>query len=154
MDEPAVKTKDGIRQFRTQSGWRVCYHCGIPITPENYSGWDTITNTPGLTAPQCMDCHEKLRDAARRQAKMKITRHARRRLKSRLGIDGPAVERIAAAAWKDGQRQEDLRGEIRNYVRRKRESHRCGNLRVYRGHIYVFVGNVLVTVYWIPEKLK
>ena len=38
----------------------ICLHCGMPITPENDSGWEAFTQDGATTQPVCETCDKAM----------------------------------------------------------------------------------------------
>lgn len=85
---------------------------------------------------------------------MRVTDHARRRGKERLGLNAKSLQRTALRALVDGLGRPDAHGQIRAYLDAKRGEHPDGELFVYGEFIFVFAGNVLITCLRVPPVLK
>lgn len=85
---------------------------------------------------------------------MRVTRHARRRLKQRAGVCKRNCNKSANDAVKYGLRASDLAGELRNYVEGATIAHgrNLGDVRVFRQKIYIFEYETLITVLNLPYK--
>lgn len=82
-----------------------------------------------------------------------VTTHGKNRGKQRLGIPRQSVERMAAKALAEGKGQADFSGKFRRYLDKLGATHK-NKLLVYGNHIYVFGGDVLVTVLNIPTEYR
>lgn len=83
----------------------------------------------------------------------RVSKHAARRMRQRLGLTKKAAEREADRAI-DAMRVEDTHGALRAYLERDREGHQPGTeYRVTPSAIYVFCNETLVTVFKMPPEL-
>ena len=81
--------------------------------------------------------------------------HAEKRMIERLGINKRAVQRLAEKAYKDGIRHKDAVGRLKKWMAyRFNQNRNANNMRVYGEFLYVFCGNILVTVYIVPNELR
>ena len=84
-----------------------------------------------------------------------MTNHGVKRAKERVGLPKRALERNAEKAFTEGLKHSDLTGSIKRYVDAlyfKKE--KAGNIRIYCGRVYIFCGNNLVTVFYLPPKYR
>lgn len=81
------------------------------------------------------------------------TNHSRQRTKDRLGLSKNLSDKKAQSALDLGLSHSELTGNLRRYVDglflKKREAN---NIRVYRRHVYLFTGNVCITILNLPYK--
>ena len=83
----------------------------------------------------------------------KVTKHGYKRIRERLGIPKNAVQKNAENALKYGVPRTDVSGPFRRYLDAiYYEYGTANNLRAYHRHVYIFCGEVLVTVLKIPYK--
>ena len=66
-----------------------------------------------------------------------VTKHARKRLRERLGLPSRAVVRAAALALRSGLSSEDTNKELRRYLDAKAQEN-ADIIRVYRGSVFAF----------------
>ncbi|MBN8668750.1 MAG: hypothetical protein J0M30_14730 [Chitinophagales bacterium] len=86
---------------------------------------------------------------------IEISDHAFIRTKERLGMDKRAARRIALKAYVAGKKHGACKGRLKSYLDQVyREYENCNNMRIWGEAIWLFAGNVLVTVYNIPHELK
>lgn len=86
---------------------------------------------------------------------MKITKHSKKRVRKRLGINMCGVEKISENAFKYGIKRENLSGSLRRYVDLFYFNHnRIATMIVYYEHVFIFVNNTFVTVYLLPAKYR
>ena len=84
-----------------------------------------------------------------------VTLHAQRRARQRLRKPSRSALRAAKEAWEHGMRIEETRGFLRDVLDDKVLRHGKGaDLRVYRGSIWIFEGQTLLTVYRVPPSLR
>lgn len=87
--------------------------------------------------------------------KVEITRHAEQRMRERLGLNKKSIERIAQRAFDEGIRHSETKGRLNKWITSvyfKNES--ANNIRLYGNTLFIFDGNKLVTVYYIPRNLS
>lgn len=86
---------------------------------------------------------------------IEVSMHAEKRMIERLGINKRAVQRLAEKAYKDGIRHKDAVGRLKKWMTyRFSQNRNANNMRVYGEFLYVFCGNILVTVYIVPNELR
>lgn len=85
----------------------------------------------------------------------KITKHAHKRIKQRLGLPKRAVERNAENAWNQGRKHKDYTGSFKRYLDsiflRERTA---SEMRILNGYIYIFTADALITVYIAPQRYR
>ena len=87
---------------------------------------------------------------------MTITKHAKKRLRERLGLQKKSMQRIVNKAYYHGKKLEDFNGGVYQYLYNIDRSHKQlhGNnstIRVYGNFIYLFAGNYLITVFQLRQ---
>tara|TARA_R110000787_G_scaffold19874_6_gene59145 strand:+ start:1923 stop:2252 length:330 start_codon:yes stop_codon:yes gene_type:complete len=85
---------------------------------------------------------------------MRVTDHAIKMMRQRLGLPKKAAQREAARAWSEGIQADALPVHLRRYCAVKEHAHKS-RARLYHAHLYFFspVGT-LVTVYPLPPKYR
>ena len=84
-----------------------------------------------------------------------VTRHARRRVRERVGIPARAVQRYAETAYNDGLRHGELTGGLARYIDGVYLSKRKANdIRVYGEYAFLFQDAVLITIINLPNRYK
>jgi hypothetical protein len=87
-----------------------------------------------------------------------LTNHAKKRLKQRLGLPKSACERAAQSAFDTGHKHSDAKGKARRYLDHLYllylQYEKANNIRVKGQHVYLFSGNVLVTVLNLPRSIS
>lgn len=86
---------------------------------------------------------------------MIITRHGDKRTRKRVGVNRSAVERLARKALADGITRYDAKGGLRRYLDALYHYNgQADNIRVYAEKVWIFSGNILITVLDLPQKYK
>lgn len=86
---------------------------------------------------------------------MKISNHARQRMKERCGFNRKAQDRMAEKAFYEGITHKQTKGRLYKWVTSLFfKNCNANNIRLYGGFAYVFCGETLVTVIPIPSNLK
>lgn len=85
-----------------------------------------------------------------------VTNHGKKRSKERLGIRKGIADKVASNALEYGVNRQDIQGRFRRYLDKLFWSHKnmANNLIIYNQRIFVFNGNVLITVMDIPYKFR
>jgi hypothetical protein len=88
-----------------------------------------------------------------------LTRHARQRIKQRLGLHGQrAIERRMHEAFWKGTQNVDITGLLAHWIESRRAEHGTGNAtRIHLGFAWIFESTrnstILINVIPIPEEL-
>lgn len=83
-----------------------------------------------------------------------VSKHARKRTKQRAGLGKRAAVRNAQKAFDFGVKHSETRGHLNGYLTSIRFKNKTiNNIRVYHRHVYLFAGDVLVTVLNLPNSL-
>ena len=84
-----------------------------------------------------------------------VTKHARERIRKRIGIPNKVVERKAIKAFYLGSRVNEACGALNKFMSRcndfDRWNHYCV---VYGNFMYIFHRNILITVYGVPSEIR
>lgn len=89
-----------------------------------------------------------------------VSNHAYLRMKERAGISKKAADRLSAKAYNEGIGSSDTTGSLYRYITYESEAynHNGTDVRIYGEMVYCFLeqpnGVLLLTVFWIPNKLK
>jgi len=84
-----------------------------------------------------------------------VTKHAGKRLKSRLGLPKKAAQRHAEMVFQAGARHRDVRGRLKRYMDKMFLQHKTATeMRAYGQHLYLFCGSNLVTVLQLPSNMR
>ena len=86
-----------------------------------------------------------------------VTKHATSRMRHRFSSKKKAGKKMADIALKYGACYNDVDGELAFHFRKvfRGGGHNCrkaNNIRAYGDRIYVFSGNILITVLDLPDK--
>ena len=85
---------------------------------------------------------------------MSLTAHGVQRTTERVGLPKRAVERMVQRVRDRGIRAEHCTGRLQAYLRNLEASHGT-TAAIYGEHVYCFgVGQVLVTVLFLPHELR
>lgn len=83
----------------------------------------------------------------------KLTHHARERMRERVGIPNKRQKQNIANALRRGLTLQNTTGTIHSYIVYLYKRHyRANNIRIYKGYVYIFHNDVLITVYPLPEQ--
>lgn len=89
-----------------------------------------------------------------RTMSVQVSKHARKRTKQRAGLGKRAAVRNAQKAFDFGVKHSETRGHLNGYLASIRFKNKTiNNIRVYHRHVYLFAGDVLVTVLNLPNSL-
>jgi hypothetical protein len=84
---------------------------------------------------------------------MTITQHAYDKAKERLALKKGSVNRLANKAFLVGRNRKEFSGQLGRYLDKLYNSHgTANNIRIYGHNIYIFSGDILITVYRIPNE--
>ena len=85
---------------------------------------------------------------------MKVTRHAKDRLKERNGLNKKSIERIAKRALEEGIPHSRTKGQLNKWITARYFSNQsANNIRLYGDKAYIFNNEILITVLQIPARL-
>lgn len=86
---------------------------------------------------------------------MKISNHARQRMKERCGFNRKSQERMVEKAFNEGITHKQTKGKMNRWVTSLFfKNCNANNIRLFGDFAYVFCGETLVTVIGIPINLK
>ena len=84
-----------------------------------------------------------------------VTNHAKERTRQRVGLPKRVIEKNALKAFDEGIRHNELSGSIKRFVDGLYLQYQtANNIRIYCGNVYLFTGNVLITVLQLPPKYR
>lgn len=84
---------------------------------------------------------------------MRVTEHATKRIKERLGISKRLADANAQRALQYGITHREVKGSLRKYMDKLYLKYRtANNMRIYNRKIYIFNGETLITVFNLPNK--
>ncbi len=82
-----------------------------------------------------------------------VTMHAKKRLKERNGWCRQTSERMLIRIYKEGIREKDFTGKQKLWVKtHKKDYFKNADYVIYGDKVYVFHGNLLITVHKAPKK--
>jgi len=85
----------------------------------------------------------------------RVTNHAAKRTKERLGIPKRISEKNAEKALQFGIRHSETSGGLHRYISSlywKQQT--ANNVRIYCGNVYIFHDETLITVFPLPQKYR
>lgn len=86
---------------------------------------------------------------------MRVSRHADRRIRERVGIPRSAVKRMAAKARAEGVRRQDTQGSLRRYLDALYHyNEEADAIVVYAEKVWIFSGTTLITVLDLHQRYK
>lgn len=84
---------------------------------------------------------------------VELTDHAMERMLRRVGCKPSTAHILAKRALEYGISRADAKGPLREYLKQISLGNDPPTLRVTNKHVYIFRGNLLVTVYYLPKRL-
>lgn len=85
---------------------------------------------------------------------MKVTKHAKNRIKDRIGGKKGNAARIAELALERGIPHSETKGRLNKWITSEWAFNKtANNIRLYRGKAFIFSGTTLITVLNIPNSL-
>lgn len=86
---------------------------------------------------------------------MRISDHARERMKERCGFRGKTQDKMARKAYEQGITHSQTKGNLNKWITSLFFSHqKANNIRLYGDHAYIFRDDTLITVFPIPVSLR
>lgn len=83
-----------------------------------------------------------------------LTKHSISRLEQRCGVSKKNAPKVAKRAFRTGITHAETHGELHRFLDSIYLSQKKGtNMRIYGNAVYVFKGDVLITVIRIPDNL-
>lgn len=85
---------------------------------------------------------------------MEISRHAKQRIKERVGVGKGTVEKIAARALEKGIPHNKTKGRLNKWITEQYfYNETANNIRIYGEKTYIFRFELLITVIPLPRDL-
>lgn len=85
---------------------------------------------------------------------MRVSNHAKVRLKERNGFNKKSYERMARKAFVDGVTHSQTKGNLNKWLTSLYfKEEKANNIRLYGDKAYIFCGDTLVTIIQIPNNL-
>lgn len=89
------------------------------------------------------------------QSLIEITNHAYDRAKERLSLNKKTFLKLAESAYLKGIKHSDTKGSLCKYITKIWFSYKSAdNVRIYGQNVFLFRGNLLITVYQLPNDLR
>ena len=86
---------------------------------------------------------------------VRVSKHAEKRMKERMGLVKKSTHRIAEKAFNQGTTHKESKGSLHRYITDLYLRYRsANNIRIYGKYIFIFSSEKLVTVMHLPDKLK
>lgn len=87
--------------------------------------------------------------------KIKVSRHAKNRLKQRLNVSSKDARKCACNAYVHGTTHKQTTGELHAYMNKAYlKNGKANNMRIYKNNLFLFSGYTLITVFTLPENLQ
>ena len=85
----------------------------------------------------------------------KVTKHAKRRMHDRIGITKGIAQKHAGKILREGIKHEDTIGDLHKWMDSEfLKYHTANNMRYYAGRLYIFNGELLITVLQDTRNLE
>lgn len=81
----------------------------------------------------------------------KVTKHASKRMKERIGLGKSAQDGAAEKALKEGLCHSETTGPLKKFVDALFFKNHANQIRIYQDRAYIFKNNVLITVLPVPN---
>jgi predicted HAD superfamily Cof-like phosphohydrolase len=82
-----------------------------------------------------------------------VTDHAEQRVKDRLGLSKTIANKVANKALEKGIQHKDVSGSLRRFLDGLYLQYCTANgIRIYNNKVFLFHGNVLITILDLPHK--
>lgn len=86
---------------------------------------------------------------------MKLSTHAKQRMKQRCGFTKKSQERMARKAFEEGITHAQTNGHLNRWITSLYfKNKRANNVRIYGGFCYIFANETLVTVIPVPNNIR
>lgn len=84
-----------------------------------------------------------------------VTKHAKYRIKQRMGLSTTISEKIAKKALDIGIKSSDVSGGLRRYLDMLYLTRKtANNIRIYNDKIFIFSNEILITILNLPNRFK
>ena len=82
-----------------------------------------------------------------------VSKHGNKRLRDRCGASKKSADKLADDALKYGIRHNETAGQLNRYITSLYfRNEEANNIRIYHEKVYIFVGNILITVLNLPHS--
>lgn len=86
---------------------------------------------------------------------MKVSKHAKQRMKERCGFNKKTQERMSKKALECGITHAQTKGRLNKWITSLFfKTTNANNIRIYGDNAYIFCGETLVTVISVPADIK
>lgn len=86
---------------------------------------------------------------------MKITKHAKIRIKERINIPKQSIDRTCLMVLEKGMSHKDATGRLRKYIDWLYFKYqKANNIKIYGEFTYLFYNQILITVIPLPSDYK
>lgn len=86
---------------------------------------------------------------------MRVSRHAKKRLKERCGLKKKSKDRIAERVFDEGITHAQTKGKLNRWITKLYfHNEMANNIRIFGGNAYIFAGETLVTVIPVPNNIR
>jgi len=83
-----------------------------------------------------------------------ISKHAKKRLKERNGLNVKSFEKVSKKAFNEGIRHDQTKGRLNKWITSLYFNNKsANNIRLYGDKAFIFTGETLITVLQIPANL-
>lgn len=140
---------DGATVDFDASYWRICdfFDGSYTVIEEQVSDWLAFRPSDGRTAAYLR--------AGTFFLMARVTNHAARRTKERLGLPKKLSHKNAENALRYGIRHSDTSGSLNRYISALYWKHEtANNVRIYCNNVYIFHGETLITIFPLPQKYR
>lgn len=84
-----------------------------------------------------------------------VSRHAKDRIKERVGVPKKAALSVAQKAFDEGVDHSAARGQLKRWMTKLFMEYRsANNTRIYGNHVFLFAGTHLITVLHLPHGME
>jgi len=85
----------------------------------------------------------------------RVTQHAGKRIRERVGVNKKSIQTVADRALTRGLDHNELTGKLKRYIDKLWfRSKTANNMKVYAEKVYIFRDTTLITVVPLPTGLK
>lgn len=86
---------------------------------------------------------------------MRVSKHAKQRMKQRCSFTKKSQDRMAKKAFEQGFTHAQTKGRLNKWITSLYFKYeKANNIRIYGDNAYIFCGETLVTVIPVPPNLK
>lgn len=90
-----------------------------------------------------------------RNVNVRISDHAYKRAKQRIGWNATAIERMSEKAFESGLKRTHAKGRLKKYFDELyMEKGTANNVRVHGETVFIFSNSCLITIWQLPQELR